>query len=128
MPYSNYAKSKIVDHLFRGVASTPVSKVYIAFYISNPTDADIGTEVTGCAYARQEITYGEPSISGEDTIIQNINIVTFPVASSNWGMVTHYGIRDALTGGNLLQIRYVCNSTRCCSRKSTHRKCRRINS
>ena len=33
---------------------------------------------------------------------ENSSVVTFPTATANWGAVTHFGIRDALTGGNLL--------------------------
>jgi hypothetical protein len=35
-------------------------------------------------------------------VTSNSANVTFPQATANWGNVTHIGIRDALTGGNLL--------------------------
>jgi len=97
MPYSNNAKTKTLNNLFRSETA------YICLYISNPTELDVGTEVTGGAYARQVITYGEPTIAGDEMLVQNTAVITFPVATSDWGLVTHYGIRDALTGGNLIQ-------------------------
>jgi hypothetical protein len=72
--------------------------VYLGLYTSDPTDADTGTEVSGNAYARQAITFGAPS-NGVST---NTAAIEFPQATGSWGTVTHIGIEDALTSGNLL--------------------------
>jgi len=72
--------------------------VYLALYTNDPTDADTGTEVTGGSYARQSITFGAPS-NGAST---NSAAIEFPQAGASWGTVTHIGIRDAVTTGNLL--------------------------
>jgi hypothetical protein len=70
----------------------------VALYTTDPTDADTGTEVSGGSYARQAVTFGSPS-NGVST---NSASVTFPTATGNWGTITHIGIRDASTAGNLL--------------------------
>jgi hypothetical protein len=72
--------------------------VYLALYTNDPTDADTGTEVTGNGYVRQSITFGAPS-NGVST---NSAAIEFPQATGSFGTVTHVGIRDALTAGNLL--------------------------
>ena len=46
-----------------GTAVPGVATIYLALYTSNPTSADVGTEVTGGSYARQAITFGS-SASG----------------------------------------------------------------
>lgn len=68
---------------------------HLALYTSNPTAADSGTEVSGGSYARQPITFG--SITGG--AISNTVALTFDSVPS--GTITHYGIKDALSGGDL---------------------------
>ena len=67
-------------------------------YTSDPTDADSGTEVSGGSYARTSATFDAPS----NGVTQNSADVTFPTATDSWGTVSHIGIHDASTGGNLL--------------------------
>jgi hypothetical protein len=54
--------------------------------------------VTGGSYVRQPILFGPPSGGA----CANSADVAFPMASANWGNITHCAIRDASTGGNLL--------------------------
>lgn len=70
--------------------------------MSDPTEADTGTEANGAGYARQQITFGSVSTSGTKSVIANAAVITFPQAAGSWGTITHIGIRDAATGGNLL--------------------------
>lgn len=95
---SDYLENALINAVLRGTAYTSPSKVYIGLFTSNPTDANSGTEVTGGAYARQEITFGAPT----NGVSYNSADVLFPVATASWGTVTHIGIFDASTGGNLL--------------------------
>lgn len=95
---SNYAEDKLNDHLLGTTAFTMPATVYLALYTTDPTDADTGTEVSGGAYARQTIAFSASSGGAAS----NSADVTFPVATANWGIVTHIGLRDASTGGNLL--------------------------
>lgn len=95
---SNYLENALCNHVFRNSALTAPAAVYVALYTSDPTDADSGTEVSGNAYARQAVTFGAPS----NGVISNTGAVTFPTATGSWGTITHFGIRDAATVGNLL--------------------------
>ncbi|MED0766006.1 hypothetical protein P4S83_01825 [Aneurinibacillus thermoaerophilus] len=109
MAMSNYLETAVLN-LLRGVSFTPPTTVYIALYINDPTDADIGTEVTAVDYARQKITFGEPTqgADGKATIANDIEIA-FPKAGTDWGTITHIGFRDAATGGNLLYYGALAN-------------------
>lgn len=95
---SNYLENALVNATLRNTSYTSPTTVYLALYTSDPTDADSGTEVSGGSYARQSITFGAPS-NGVST---NSAAIEFPQATGSWGTITHVGIRDALTTGNLL--------------------------
>jgi hypothetical protein len=95
---SNYLENALINATLRNTSYTSPSTSYLALYTSDPTDADSGTEVSGTSYARQAITFGAPS-NGVST---NSAAIEFPQAGGSWGTVTHVGIRDASTSGNLL--------------------------
>jgi hypothetical protein len=95
---SNYLENALINVTLRATAYTAPTTVYVALYTTDPTDADTGTECSGTSYARQSVTFGTPS-NGAST---NSAAVEFPQAGSSWGTITHIGIRDALTTGNLL--------------------------
>ena len=95
---SNYLENALINATLRNTSYTTPTTVYLALYTSDPTDADSGTEVSGTSYARQSITFGAPS-NGVST---NSEAIEFPQAGGSWGTVTHVGIRDASSAGNLL--------------------------
>ena len=95
---SNYLENALINATLRNTSFTSPSVVYLGLYTTDPTDADTGTEVSGNGYARQAITFGAPS-NGVST---NSAVIEFPQATGSWGTVTHIGIKDALTAGNLL--------------------------
>lgn len=96
---SDYLEDAFLDH-FLGTSSTSApSAVYLGLHTADPTDAGTGAEVSGNGYARKAITFGASS-SGTAS---NSAAVEFAAASGgNWGTITHIGIYDALTAGNLL--------------------------
>lgn len=95
---SDYLENKLLDHVLRNTTYTPPATVYAALYTAAPSDSGGGTEVSGGSYARKAITFGAAA-SGS---ISNSAIVDFGTASADWGTVTHAGILDASSGGNLL--------------------------
>lgn len=97
---SDYLELKFLDH-FLGTASTSApAAVYISLHTADPTDAGSGAEVStsGTAYVRKAITFGAAS-SGSAS---NDAAVEFDAATSSWGTITHIGIWDASSSGNLL--------------------------
>jgi hypothetical protein len=96
--FSNYLENALINAVLRNTTYTSPATVYVSLYTTDPTDADTGTEVSGGSYARQAVTFGAPS----NGVTTNSADVTFPTATASWGTVTHIGIHDALTSGNLL--------------------------
>ena len=95
---SNYLENALINATLRATTFTSPSTVYVGLYTSDPTDAGSGTECTGASYARKSATFGSPS-NGVSTTTADI---TFDQATGSWGTITHIGILDALTTGNLL--------------------------
>jgi hypothetical protein len=102
MNISNYLADALLNEVFRGTEYVTPATVYVALYTSDPTRADTGVEVTGGAYARQSVAFNVPADVTSKRTIENTADVVFPVATADWGLITHVGIRDALTVGNLL--------------------------
>ena len=94
---SNYLENALINATLRATTFTSPSVVYVGLYTADPTDAGTGTEVSGGSYARQSVTFGAPS-NGVST---NSAAVEFPQCTLTWGTVSHIGILDASTSGNL---------------------------
>lgn len=95
---SDYLEDKLLDHVLRGTSYTSPTTVYVGLYTSDPGDDNSGTEVSGGSYARQSLSVTTASAG----IVTSSADVTFPQATANWGTISHIGILDALTSGNLL--------------------------
>ena len=95
--FSNYLETKILEHVLSNTAYTSPTTVYLGLHTADPTDAGTGTEVSGNAYARQSFA---STISGNAA--SNTAAIEFPTATGSWGTVTHGGVWDSLTTGNLL--------------------------
>ncbi len=98
MSFSNYLETEILDHVFAGAAYTAPSTKYLALFTA-VADGEAGsvTEVSGGGYARQTVAF---TTSGNTT--SNNAAVEFPTATANYGTVTHVGVYDASTSGNLM--------------------------
>lgn len=96
--FSDYLKTALLNATLRGTSYTSPSTVYVGLFTTDPTDAGTGTEVSGGSYARQSATFAAPAsgVSATSAYVQ------FPQATASWGTITHVGIFDALTGGNLM--------------------------
>jgi len=98
MSFSNYLETKVLDHVFGGTAYTAPSTLYLALFTA-VSDGEAGTvtEVSGGGYARQTVAF---TTSGNTT--SNTGAVEYPTATANYGTVTHVGIYDASSSGNLM--------------------------
>jgi hypothetical protein len=99
----NTLKNAFFNHFFRNTAQTPAAALYLACLTAVASEsAGTVTEVStsGTAYERQAITFTAPSTGA----VENTASITFPIATANQGTVTHYGVYDAATAGNLLFI------------------------
>ena len=98
--FTNYLEDKVIGHLFGGTAYTAPTTLYVGLQTSTPSDSTGGTEVSGGAYARQSVSWTIQT--GGTAQASNTLALTFPAATTDWGICTHAGVYDALTGGNLL--------------------------
>ena len=96
--FSNYLENALINATVRNTTFTSPATVYLGLFITDPTDANTGTEVSGGSYARQSITFASPS----NGVTSNSAQITFPTATADWGTVGWIGIYDSLTSGNLL--------------------------
>lgn len=95
---SNYLENKLLDHVLRNTSYTSPTTVYVGLYTSDPGDDNSGTEVSGGSYARQILSVTTAS----GGIVTSSADVTFPQATGSWGTISHIGLLDALSSGNLL--------------------------
>lgn len=93
---SAYLRTRIVKHILGILSFTMPTNTYVALYTTDPTVSDTGTEVTGGSYARQLVSWGTES-GGVVPSNAVINFTNMPTTS-----VTHWGLRDASSAGNLL--------------------------
>lgn len=95
---TDFLENKLLDHVLRNVAYTPPSTVYAALFTSAPGEAGGGTEVSGGGYARQPVSFA----AAANGAASNNADIAFPVATADWGTITHVALFDAATGGNML--------------------------
>ena len=95
--FSNYLENKVMGHVFGASAYVAPTTLYLALYTSDPGEGNTGTEVSGGSYARQTIAF-----TITNNLASNTSAIEFPVATGTWGTVTHIGVMDSLTTGNLL--------------------------
>jgi hypothetical protein len=103
MGASDYLEAAVLDHVFDLAAFSPPASMYVALFTAAPSDSGGGTEVSGNAYARVQVTNDSTTWSRTTSTVSNIIAITFAAPSpSAWGTVTHYGVFDASSGGNLI--------------------------
>lgn len=109
--FSNYLETNIIESTLRGAAFPIPSAVYVALFTADPTDANVtANEVTLTAwpaYMRQDAAQGGSISSGwtapSNGQSSNAKSLTFPANNgTNQVTITHIGLYDASTGGNLL--------------------------
>lgn len=103
---SNYLEGQYLTHELRTSSFTKPTGIWVALFTAAPSDAGGGTEVTGGSYGRvqcgpSDATWTEPA--GTPRSSSNVGSVTFPTPTASWGHVTHFGLFDAETNGNLLR-------------------------
>lgn len=99
--FSDYSENLVLNWLFTTNAVTRPTAWFVALYTAAPSDTGGGTEVSGNGYARTAT--GTMTVSGTTTQCTNSAAIEFPAnTTANWGSITHVGIFDASTAGNLL--------------------------
>ena len=104
--FSDFLENELLDHVFGNTAYAAPATLYIALSTADPLDDNSGlTEPGGGVnYARASVTNNAtewPAAAGGAK--SNANQITFNTASgAGWGLITHFAIMDAVSGGNQL--------------------------
>ena len=99
MSFSNTYETLVLQYTFTNASVTRPTAWYLGLFTSAPGEAGGGTEISGNAYVREAVTF---SVTGDTAT--NTAAIEWPVATGNWGTITHVAVFDASTGGN--QIAY----------------------
>ncbi len=102
---SDYLENELIKHIFRTGSFTKPTVLAVALFTAAPSDSGGGTEVAGGSYARAQLNPLDANwnaTSGTNGLTANTGDLSFPTPSANWGTITHFGIFDATSGGNLL--------------------------
>lgn len=98
----------MLDHFLTDPAYTPPATMYIGLSTTTPTEAGGSfTEPSTGSYARVSTTGADWSAaSGTAPAVKtNTAVKTFPTATADWSAganMTHFGLFDASSAGNLL--------------------------
>lgn len=112
MSFSNDLEVKLLNHVFGGSAYTKPVGIYAALFTAAPTGAGGGTEVSGGSYQRMPIgaMLVTPTDGTNPTQASNTGTMEWPVATADWGTITHGAIFDQPTGGNMLDFSQLDNA------------------
>ena len=99
-PISVFVDANTVD-VTNGAAVVPDGNNGAISWQERYVPSELGS---GIGYARQAITFDPPALSGSGDFLEMLNdaVLTFGPATSDWPGVTHFGIHDAVSAGNLL--------------------------
>lgn len=82
--------------------SAAVGNLYVALYTTDPTEADSGTEADYTSYARIAVVRSSAGWTVSGNVCSNTSVVTFPTSTGGSNTITHFAVRTAITGGDLL--------------------------
>lgn len=102
MAKSTYFANLVLDHFFGGGGVTPPANVYISLFVGGAPG--VGTEVNATGYTRYQVA-NNGSVLGttpSNGHLVSVAPIVFPAAEASYGTVSHVGIHDAATNGNLL--------------------------
>ena len=111
--FSTHLAQKIINHFYRNIPQTATSATYLALFVADPTDDNVtANEVSAAWYARQLIaSWTAPQQQDDFVYFSNSNELRFNAVTGNAITLTHYGIYDALSSGNLLDSGLLVNSS-----------------
>lgn len=69
---------------------------FISLHTGDPGNTG-ASEVAGVSYVRQAATFSQSG--GNPTLADNDADIEYPVATTNWGTVSHFGVWSASSGG-----------------------------
>jgi len=83
-------------------AVSRAQELYLALFTSNPTDTNSGTEASGVGYTRELTNFTTPTGTSPTSISNGSDIQFNTAGAGGWGTISHIGILDDISAGNLL--------------------------
>jgi len=99
--FSDLIENKILEHAVGKTQWTFPTNVYVGLFTSACSDASPGTEVSGGSYARKQ-TSGADWSAASGGALSNAVELAFVEATDAWGLVTHFALFDAASGGTYI--------------------------
>lgn len=102
--FSDYLEAALVNATLRGGTYTG-GPVFAAVFTADPTDAALATELTDTGYVRQRLhdtVVSDGLTAPVNGVVTNTHNLVYPAIAGLTFRVTHWGLFDALAGGNLL--------------------------
>lgn len=97
---TEFAKRKLLDHVFGGPAYTPAATIYTGLLIGYTDEATV-EEWADASYARQATAFDSAASGATKNAAQedySADVVTAAIE------ITHFAVYDSLTSGNLLAV------------------------
>lgn len=101
---SDFLEDLIRMHLMRTGTWSKTTTRYVSLHTADPLDVGSG-EVSGGSYARVQRDAADANWTAgtaTDGTTDNVATITFPSPTANWGLITHVGLWDAVSGGNFI--------------------------
>ena len=98
MSFSNTFETHVLNYVFTTTSVTRPTAWYVWLFTADPTDTGSGaTEISGNSYTRKAATF---TVSGNAATTSGA--IEFTAATGSWGTISHIGIFDASSSGNLI--------------------------
>ena len=102
---SNYLEGEIIKHIFRSDIFSKPTVLAMGLFTGSPTDANSAKEISGNGYGRAQLNPADANWAAPSSgsgLTSNLSAITFPTPTGSWGTITHFGIYDSPSAGNLL--------------------------
>lgn len=98
--FSAHLETQILNAVLRNIPYTSPNPVFVGLYTTWGVGDAPGTEVAGGSYARTAASFTVP----DDGSCTNAgpSALAFPIATTDWGTITHFALFDDDTLGNVL--------------------------
>ena len=98
MSFSDTFETHVLNYVFTTTSVTRPTAWYVGLFTADPTVTGSGaTEISGNAYTRKAATF---TVSGNAATTSGA--IEFTAATGSWGTISHIGIFDASSSGNLI--------------------------
>jgi len=98
MSFSNTFETHVLNYVFTTTSVTRPTAWYVGLFTADTTDTGSGaTEISGNSYVRKVAAF---TVSGNAATTSDA--IEFAAATGSWCTISHIGIFDASSSGNLI--------------------------